>query len=1106
MCLHFIFVLALAIFYSSCHKDQNTESENTLFSLLSNDSTHINFVNFVKNTPDFNIFSYRNFYNGGGVAMGDINNDGLQDVYLTSNMGENKLYLNEGNFKFKDISVKAGITDKDKWSTGVSMVDINHDGYLDIYVCNAGYRQGSNSKNSLFINNGDLTFTELASTYGLADDGYTTHAAFFDYDMDGDLDVYILNNSFIPVNTLNFSTKRELRAKDWPVKDFLKGGGDKLMRNDGGKFVDASEKAGIYGSLIGFGLGVTVGDVNGDLLPDIYVSNDFFERDYLYINKGNGTFDEELESRMGHISTSSMGADMADLNNDGCAEIFVTDMLPYDEHRLKTTTSFDNINVHNLKVKNGFYQQNLQNSLQVNDGLGHFKETAFYSGVAASDWSWGALLFDADQDMLSDIIVCNGIYQDVIDQDFIDFFANDIIQNMALTGEKEKLDSVINKMPSTPIQNMAFRNKGNLKFDYVSDAWGLNEKTFSNGAAYGDLDNDGDFDLVINNVNQPASVYKNNAREGNKINFIGVRLKSDLINIDAIGSTVVVYSEGNKLTRQSIPNRGFQSSMDMRINFGLGIHKIVDSLVVFWPDRTSSTLVRPTINMYHDIDQNKLKSRPFEVKKLGAKLFTPISNIFDAHQEDNGFIDFYYERNIPVMLSQEGPRLAVGDINHDGKDDIYICGASGQIGQLYIGTNNGFNKSVQPIFEAFKLWEDTETLFFDADNDGDLDLFVGSGGNNGPPGTREMQDRLYFNDGKGNFEIDVQAFPANGFNTSKAIANDYDKDGDIDLFVASRSYPGEYGVSPQHFMYENNGKGRFKEILSSTKSALLNAGMITDAVWADIDDVKGEELVIVGEWMAPRIFKYQNNTFIEVDNNLQRYTGWWQCVESVDIDKDGDQDLILGNIGSNGYLQSEKTLPLKLFIHDFDGNGMLEKILTRTIENKDMPMVMKREMVEQLNFLKKQNLKHYDYADKSIQRLLGNKMDKATVKSIHYLKSYIAYNNGRGKFELKELPMEVQLSSANDVMAIDINSDKFLDLIIVGNKSGFQPQYGKLDANAGLILINDKKGGFSVENSASSGVYISGISKQINKIKNKNKDIFIVARSNDKPYTFIQNK
>ena len=1084
---------------------KDSPKKNALFSSMDAEKTGITFKNTVNNLHDFNIFGYRNFYNGGGVAVGDVNNDGFQDVLFTSNMGDNKLYINKGNFTFTDITEKAGIADSNKWSTGASMVDINNDGWIDIYICNAGYRKESNTKNTLFINNGDQTFTESAAAYGLDEDGYTTHAAFFDFDQDGDLDVYILNNSFIPVNTLNYSNKRELRARDWPVMDFLKGGGDKLLRNDNGKFIDVSEKAGIYGSLIGFGLGVTVGDVDGDYLPDIYVSNDFFERDYLYINKGDGTFSEELEARMGHISMSSMGADMADINNDGCPEIFVTDMLPYSEQRLKTTSSFDNINVKNLMVNNGFYHQYMQNSLQLNDCEGKFKEIAYYSGVAASDWSWGALMFDADQDMLTDIFVCNGIYHDVTDQDFIDFFANEVIQNMVMTGEKEQLDSVINRMPSKAIQNMAFRNKGDLTFDVVSDDWGFSETTFSNGAAYADLDNDGDLDLLINNVNQPALVYKNNSRELTKNNFLGVNLKGEKPNIDAIGTVAHVYTDGKVMRREHIPNRGFQSSMDMRLNFGLGQLTKVDSIILFWPDRTQRTVINPEINTYHTIVKSEGNNIKISAKRKQNQIFSEIDVDLEKHTEDD-FIDFYYERNTPMMLSKEGPKMAVSDINKDGFDDLYICGAAGQEGQLYLGSSKGLTRKKLPIFKQFTAWEDTEALFFDANGDGNMDLFVGSGGNNGPPGIIEMQDRLYFNSSNGDFNIDYKALPLNGMNTSKAIALDYDLDGDMDLFVASRSYPGEYGMDPQNFMYENLGQGKFREVLTPTKSALAFIGMITDVEWVNVDGSDGSELVVVGEWMAPRIFKFNGVTFIEVDTNLKPYTGMWQSITSADIDKDGDMDLILGNIGSNGYLFDEKKLPVKVYIKDFDNNGMPEKILTRTIDSKDMTVVMKREMVDQLSMLKKKNLKHHDYANKNIHELLGGAIENALVRSFSHVKSEIAINDGKGNFTLSSLPMEVQLSSANDILVTEINDDNYLDLIIVGNKTGFQAQFGQLDCNPGLVLFNDTKGGFVVKKNAETGISISGVSKQIMNIRQNGKELFIVARNNEKPYIFVKNE
>ena len=570
----FLFAI-VTLFFSNCSKDKT----NTLFTQLPSSDTGIDFINEVKNGEDMNIFKYRNFYNGGGVAIGDINNDGLSDVYFTSNLGKNKLYLNKGNFKFEDISLKAGVEGKKVWSTGVVMVDINADGLLDIYVCNAGNSKGSQQNNELFINNGNLTFTEKAEAYNLADTGITTHAAFFDYDKDGDLDVYILNNSFIPVSSLNYSNKRELRDKDWDVADILKGGGDKLLRNDNGKFVDVSEAAGIYGSLIGFGLGVTVGDVNGDLFPDIYISNDFYERDYLYINNKNGTFSEKIQDWTMHLSQSSMGADMADVNNDGKADIFVTDMLPEPDDRLKTTTNFENYDLFTRKLNLDFYTQFMQNTLQLNNGNQQFSEIANYAGVAKTDWSWGALLFDMDNDGLKDIYVCNGIYHDLTNQDFMDFFANEVMQKMVITGKKAEIETIINKMPSTPIPNYAYKNNANLTFSNQAQNRGFDTPSFAPGAAYGDLDNDGDLDLVVNNVNMEAFVYKNNAEKNKQNHFVKVKLKGDQQNKFAVGSTVELFSGSEILRQELIPSRGFQSSIDYTMTFGIG-NKKIDSLQV----------------------------------------------------------------------------------------------------------------------------------------------------------------------------------------------------------------------------------------------------------------------------------------------------------------------------------------------------------------------------------------------------------------------------------------------------------------------------------------------------------------------------------------------
>ena len=1085
---------------SACQSDQPNEVvTSVLFEEMNNTEIGVDFINTVTNSKDFNIFRYRNFYNGGGVGLADINNDGLIDVFLTSNMGSNKLYLNKGDWKFEDISKTAGIEESNKWSTGVVMVDINNDKLMDIYVCNAGYREGNDQRNALYINQGDLTFENQAAEYGLDENGYTTHAAFADFDNDGDLDVYILNNSFIPVNTLNYSNKRELRAEDWPVKEFLKGGGDKLLRNDGDSFTDISSDAGIYGSLIGFGLGVTVGDVNDDGALDIYVSNDFFERDYLYINKGNGTFNEELESRIQRTSHSSMGADMADINNDGMPEIFVTDMLPDDEYRLKTTTTFDDINLRNLKVKQGFYNQFMHNTLQLNVGEGHFDEIGYFSDVAASDWSWGALMFDADNDRYTDIIVCNGIYHDVIDQDFIDFFANEVIAEMALSGQKEDIDSVINRMPSKAIPNKAFRNDQKLKFTDETKDWGLSKETFSNGAAYGDLDNDGDLDLIINNVNQEVLFYKNTSSN----NWISLKLNYKEPNINAIGSKAIVYVGEEKLMRELIPSRGFQSSVDQTINFGLGTTNQIDSLHVIWPDGSKQSLDQIVVNSLNtmDYDVNRISARRTINKSSDEVMLRAVQSPFIKHDEDS-HIDFYYERGIPVKLSKEGPAADIADVNNDGHLDLFIGGAAGQSAQLYWGSSQGFRGPDTSYFSAFKAFEDTEAKFFDADNDGDMDLFVGSGGNNPEYIRRAFRDRMYFNN-NGKFELKFNALPPNTLNTSTAAVHDFDDDGDLDLFVGSRSIPGNYGISPGSYIYLNNGKGQFYDATKEIIPELSLAGMITDAVWADVIDNPGKELIITGEWMAPKILAFSHAKFEIISSTLDSFSGWWQSIESTDVNNDGLEDLVLGNLGENFYLEADENNPLLLWIDDFDGNQSMEKIITRRVDGEDMPVAMKRDITDQINVLKKQSLKHHEYAKKSIQDLFTEKqLAESTLKQINYLKSAVAINNGDGTFSIQALDNKSQLSCVNDIVTMDINNDDYVDLVVGGNNYNFLPQFSQLDACRGKILLNDKNNNFKPVDDNLSGLNIKGMVNKILQFQKADKRYLIFLINDERPQLF----
>lgn len=1091
-----MFLFLMVLFLVACQGDQEkSRNKNSLFKRLSASETGIDFQNTLTLQEDFDVFRYRNYYNGAGVGIGDINNDGLPDLYLTSNMGENKLYLNKGNFHFEDITAKAGVGGTKVWSTGISMADINGDGFLDLYVCNSGDVKGGKRENELFINNGDLTFTEKAVEYGLADKGFSTHAVFFDYDKDGDLDCYVLNNSFQQPASLGY---RNLRNE----RDAL--GGDKLYNNNDGHFIDVSEKAGIYGSLIGFGLGVTAGDVDRDGWTDIYISNDFYERDYLYINNRDGTFSEKLETSLGHISMFSMGADIADLNNDGYPEIFSTDMLPEDDDRLKTLVSFETYNIHQLRVKSGYHHQYLRNMLHRNNKDGTFSEIGRMAGVAATDWSWGALIADFDNDGFKEIFVSNGIYKDVTNQDFVQFLGSEQLQ-AAMEGKQINYSNFLKNMPSQKIPNYMLTRRGDWSYENVAAAWGLDEPSFSNGAAYGDLDNDGDLDLVTNNVNQELFLYSNQSQEQKKNHYLTISFQGTGQNAFGVGASVEISAGGKAIFQEHFPIRGYQSSMDYRMVIGLGEATNADTLTVTWPDGKAERRINVKADQHivlKYIDAVSINKKPVTKTSLFTQL--DVNNV--VHRE-NDFDDFDRDRLMYQMLSTQGPAFAKTDLNGDGYEDFFLGGSRDYPGAIFIQrAGKKFQQIASDVFIADSLADDVDAVFFDADGDGDSDLYVVSGGSEQVAPNMAYLDRLYENvgmkDGLPVFRKTKGKLPQVTQSGSCVAVSDIDKDGDLDLFVGTRAMPGAYGVPCDQFIFLNDGKGNFTDATSTSSKEFSKFGMVTDAIWFDQDQNGFDDLLLVGDWMPLMLFRNDGKQLRrDTVAGLNSSSGLWNRIEHGDVDGDGDVDFVVGNIGLNSRFAVPKDEKVRLYVNDFDHNGSSDPIFTFSRAGKDYPLTLRHDLIGQINALKKNFIYYKDYAGKSLEDIVDkDDLTNSTVLTLDQSQTVLLRNDGASGFSVLPLPPEAQIAPVYGVLIADVNGDDSREILTGGNLFAVRPEAGRYDASHGLVMAVDTNGNTKV---LDAGLSVGGEVRHIETLKS-GKDTIVVFVRNNAPSVFFR--
>lgn len=1098
-------LMTLSILGFSACSERNKQPP--LFEVLDDSKTGLHFTNTLTPTDSFNIFHYMYFYNGAGVGAADFNNDGLVDLFFASNQAQNKLFLNTGKLQFKDVTTAAGIPNDNGWSTGVSIVDINNDGLQDIYVCRVGNYGPLKSHNQFLIctgigKNGVPHYVDKAKEMGLDFSGFSTQAAFLDYDMDGDLDMYLLNHS-VHANS-NFRPRSEF------VGTYDSLSGDRLFRNDLAgtaagaqpRFTDITHQSGINSSVIGYGLGIAVSDINLDGYPDIYIGNDFHEDDYLYLNQHNGTFKEGLNDCMMHTSQYTMGVDIADVNNDGYSEIVTMDMLPADPYILKRSLGEDAYDIFNLKLKSGYNYQYTRNNLQLNDRNGTFSEVGLYSGVFATDWSWSALWMDFDNDGLKDLFISNGIPKRMNDIDYINYVSNEEIQNKLRADKmKDKDMALIEKFPQIKIPNKFFKNTGDLAFADLEQRVGENKPTYSNGAVYADLDNDGDLDVVVNNINDPALVYENKSNDKHDKAYVDIKLKGPANNINGIGAKVVLWGGGQLYLYEKQGVHGFLSGMEIPMHIGLDKIK-ADSAFLIWPDNTYQPVSLPGNTSQLMLTWQKglplFDYRTITAYKKNRSL--PLSNITDSvhleylHQE-NHFPEFDREPLMPHMLSTEGPALAVGDINNDGLEDVFIGSAKWQKSAVYIQKPGGnFLRTAQPGIENDSTFEDVDACITDVNKDGFADLVVASGGNEFYGNDEHLLPRVYLNDGKGQFTRLPNAFTGIYETVSCIVPCDFNKDGFVDLFVGGRAIPWAYGQIPRSYLLQNDGSGKFKDVTAQYAKDLSNAGLVTRAVWFDIDKDGDQDLLCSFEWGGLDAWINDNSQFTR--KVLTDKKGWWNFILPCDLDNDGDIDLVAGNLGTNSRLKASEKEPVRLYYNDFDDNGKKEQVLTYYVQDREIPFANKSELEKQMPVLKKSFLYAEDFAKARLNELFSpEKLKSAEVLTADYFYNAILINDGHMQFTTEALPWQAQLTSYRDAAVVNANGDSLPDLLLGGNFYENNVEMGRYDADWGTLLLNKGRGHFEVEKP--NGALIKGQVRHIQKINIAKKEAFILARNND---------